>query len=504
MLALRDVLSLLVLTLVVLLVHGYHPFADDAGIYVTGIRKLADPTLYQPDAALALANAHLSVFPHFCAAIIRLTYVSLTDLLFAIYLLTILAFLFSCHALARRIFASAAAQWSAVALAAACFTLPAAGTALLVMDPYVTSRSFSTPLGLFALAAIIDRRALQAAFLLLLAALMHPLMAVYAAAFVFLFALVDRGHTRLVLIVSSVGPLAAAGLYLSTLHSPASVAYRQAILMPVHSYLFPTRWIRHDYLGLMAPAIFFATVALRFGLRTVAGRLSTTALLVAVSSSLSAFLFIHPAGPYLLARLQPMRIFQMVYAVAILLVGGFIGNFASCQVKSETRPPKRSGARLAVFAVPAVIAVIMFLVQRDAYVYSDHIEWPGTALRNPWQQAFRWIRAHTPPNAVFAANPELSSLDGEDSHSFRAMTARSLLAEEKDSGLVVVFPYLASQWARERNAQEGLDQLSDAQRLARLQPLGATWLLLSASSVTSLPCPYRNAVAKVCQLKSSQ
>ena len=35
-------------------------------------------------------------------------------------------------------------------------TLPAAGTSLLLVDPYVTARSISTPLGLLAIAGVLD------------------------------------------------------------------------------------------------------------------------------------------------------------------------------------------------------------------------------------------------------------------------------------------------------------------------------------------------------------
>ncbi|HEX3471447.1 MAG TPA: hypothetical protein VHT28_09705, partial [Silvibacterium sp.] len=114
------ILILAVLTPAVWFVHGYHPFADDAGIYVAGIRKLADPTLYQPDAAFVLANTRFSVFAHFFAAVVRTTRIPLAYLLLATHLTSIFVFLLSCWSLARRIFASPAAQWSAVALTGAC------------------------------------------------------------------------------------------------------------------------------------------------------------------------------------------------------------------------------------------------------------------------------------------------------------------------------------------------------------------------------------------------
>lgn len=501
----RDLLWIALLTPAVLLVHGFHPFADDAGIYSAGVRKLANPALYQPDADFVLANTQLSLFAHLGAAMLRITQIPLEHLLLFTHLASIFAVLLASFAVARRLFTSAAAKWSAVAFAAACFTLPAAGSALLLMDPYVTPRSFSTPLGLFALAAALERRIprnqalLRSALLLLLAALMHPLMAAYAAAVVLVVFLVDQGHAYLALGLCAVAPFVAAVLYVAGLHEPSSPAYRQAIFLPVHSYLFPTHWVHRDYIGVVAPIVCFAIAARRLGSRNAAGRLSMAALLIAIAGTLSSFLFIH-SGSFLLARLQPMRSFQMLYFIAVLLVGGFIGNLLANRSQSKTCNTMRSAARVALFALPVSIAVAIFFVQRYVYSSSAHVEWPGEQPRNPWQQAYLWIRDNTPPNAVFAANPDLISLDGEDSQGFRAVAVRSLLANDKDSGVVVVFPYLAAQWAIERNAQEGLDQLSDTERLARLRRLGVTWLLLSSSAATSLPCPYRNGVAQVCRL----
>ena len=230
-------LWLVALALAALFVHGYHPFADDAGIYVAGIRKLADPALYQPDAAFVLANTRFSLFAHLLAAIVRTTRIPLDYLLLATHVASIFAFLLACWTLARRIFASPTAQWSAVALAAACFTLPVAGTALLIMDPYVTARSISTPLGLFALAASIDRCWLRAALFLLLATLMHPLMALHISAFVLLFVLIDLDHLRGACALSLSAVIATGVIYLATLHVPVSAAYNQAIHSPVRLYL---------------------------------------------------------------------------------------------------------------------------------------------------------------------------------------------------------------------------------------------------------------------------
>ena len=64
--------------------------------------------------------------------------------------------------LARRCFARAEAQWGAVLLVTLCLTVPVAGSSLFLMDPYVTSRSISTPVTLLAVVACLDRRLLRA------------------------------------------------------------------------------------------------------------------------------------------------------------------------------------------------------------------------------------------------------------------------------------------------------------------------------------------------------
>jgi hypothetical protein len=481
-----------ILTPAVLVIHGYHPFADDAGIYISGIRKLANPALYQPDSAFVLAHTHLSLFAHLLAWTERLTRMPLELFLFVTHLASIFLFLLACWTLAERIFPALAQRWCAVTLAACCFTLPIAGTSLFLMDPYVTARSFSTPLGLFALAAAIDRRWSRCLLLLLVAGLLHPLMAGYAAVFITLFVLIDFGVPRAAFIACAEAIAAAALTFLFTHHSLAAPAYREAALS--RDYLFPSRWPAVDYLGLAVPLILFAIASRRSRNNPLIRVLSLAACLFGVTGTLIAFLFVHPTGSLLLGRFQPLRSFHMLYAVGVILVGGFIGGLSF-------HPRHGLRSRAMAFALLCVIAAMFFLGQRASYELSSHIELPGAAPRNPWQQAFLWIRGNVPENAVFAANPDLVFVSGEDAQSFRATTERSLLADDKDEGVVVVFPYLAQEWARQRDPQTGIDHLTDAQRIARLRPLGADWLLLSRSAETALPCPYRNVVAQVCRLQ---
>jgi hypothetical protein len=484
----HDVIALLGLSFIILLIHGYHPFAEDAGIYIAGIRKLAEPSLYQHDAPFVIADTRFSLFAHLGAAMLRFTGIPLDWLLLLTHLASIFLFLLACWTLARRVFASSDARWSAVLLGAALFTLPIAGTTLMLMDPYVTARSLSTPLSLFALAAAIDHHWITTALLVLLTALMHPLMASYAATFILLFILADLGHPRLVWILAILGVIASGAIYLASLNVPISPAWRQAVLS--RSHLFPSEWAWFEYLGLAIPVLLLFLAYRRLRGRTVAGKLCLTAIILGTSTTLAAFAFVHPSNPGFLARIQLLRAFHMIYLVGIVLLGGMIGY-----TLSTTRV-----LRFAACAVLTAAGLTMFFAARITYPASDHIELPGAIPRNPWQQAFLWIRANTPLDSDFAANPDLVLVPGEDGQSFRVITGRSLLADYKDGGVAVVFPDLSPQWAREYNAQRTINQLSDSDRLERLRPLGVTWLLLSNTAATSLPCPYRNSVAKVCQL----
>src|SRR5271170_1695914 len=85
--------AITLLTPAVLLVHGYHPLADDGAVYVTGIKKLADPGLYQTDAVFALSPTHLSIFAHVLATLLRWGHLPLPALMLICHGASIFLFL---------------------------------------------------------------------------------------------------------------------------------------------------------------------------------------------------------------------------------------------------------------------------------------------------------------------------------------------------------------------------------------------------------------------------
>jgi len=507
-----DWIAPLALTPLVLVVSGYHPFAGDAGIYVAGIRHILNPALYPLNAVFVTAFTHLSIFAWFIAALVRLTHLPLAWILLAAHLASIWLYLYACRCLAQSLFPGESLL-PAILLAAVCASLPVAGTALVLMDPYVTARSFSTPLSLLALAAEIRlhpspaeasaRTALRIEVILPLAAacLLHPLMGLWTAAFLVLYLAIAVRRTRVALILCTLAVLIAGLIFAAARHTPIAPSYVQAVSLPERSFLFIARWHWYEIAGLVLPLLLFGIAARRLPPHAPARALALTCVVAGTTAIVIAALFVPPGGPYPLAPFQILRIFCPIYASGMVLISGLI-----VERRESERWARLSRGKVANRALPRLLLMalfaVMFLAQRVTWSGSPQIEWPRAAPRNPYQQAFLWIRTHTPPAAVFAFNPRLVYLPHEDEQGFRAITLRDHLADDKDAGISAVLPHLAVRWAAQRNPELFVDEMSDAERRRTLTPLGATWLLLPPAAATHLPCPYHNSVAHVCRLIS--
>jgi hypothetical protein len=144
----------------------------------------------------------------------------------------------------------------------------------------------------------------------------------------------------------------------------------------------------------------------------------------------------------------------------------------------------------------------MFAAQRSLFPASAHVEWPGRALRNPWAQAFLWIRENTPPDAIFALDPDYMHLPGEDVIGFRCLAQRSRLADSvKDGGVVSMFPPVAERWWDEVQAQSPWENFQPADFARLRRKYGVSWVVLQQSGVAGLDCPYQNGAVRVCRLK---
>jgi hypothetical protein len=483
----RDTLLLLLLLPLIPLIHGYHPWSDDAAIYISGLLRMIHPSLYPGDSAFVLAHTRVSAFSHILSGVIGGFRFPVAPSLLVAWLLSTFLFLYACRRLAVRVFDNDQVSWTAVFFAAACFTLPVAGTALFVMDPYLTARSFSTPFSLLAVVAALDRRWPRTAFWVVLTAIMHPQMASYLIGFLVVLHLIDKGRWRRAIALSLLGILGCGALWLATLHAPVTAAYREAVLS--RSYFFPSHWSWYEDVGLIAPLLLLALTWRKCGSQQPAGKIAAASLLLGAATCVAAFLFVHPQGPYLLARIQLLRSFQLIYTLGLILLGGAIGTVFLYRFR--WLPP----------LLFLVAAAGMFVAEIQTYSGSAHIEWPGSAPVSPWSRALVWIHDQTPENAVFAVSPTLLASPAEDLAGFRARTERSVLVDNKDEGVASIFPAVAPAWKERSIAEHGLDRMSPAERAARLSPWGVTWLVLPSSAANSLTCPYRNAAVAVCPLQ---
>jgi hypothetical protein len=480
------------LTAAVLLVHGYHPLAEDGGLYAAGIEHTLDPTLFPYATAFVTEHLRFSIFAPFTAGIVHLTHLNLAWTLLLLYLISIASTLAASRAILRRCSVSEASQLVGISLLAVWWTLPVAATSLLLMDPYVTARSLTLPLSLFAIAFALDdwhspRPILATALCLVIAALFHPLMAAYALAFV-----LGIRVTRLRRPIYGWATLTLLALATAAaIHHHGTPATGPLLAAELSRYYwFLSEWHTYEWLGLLGPLLVLAALH-RLRPTPPTSRLTQAAISLGCIATLVCLLFARESDPiHLIARLQPLRIFLTIYALLALLLGATLTE--------RLRPRQR---RYLPALLLLLIAAGMFAAQRDTFPASIHLELPDRTNPNPWVRAFLWARDNTPPNVVFALDARYINQPGEDAQTFRAISLRSALPDfSKDGGEAAITPALASAWQRAAIAQSTLSTSSDAERDARILPLGATWMIVRAATPTAHPCPYVNNTVKVCRL----
>ncbi|MBZ5705663.1 MAG: hypothetical protein LAN63_09935 [Acidobacteriia bacterium] len=477
----KEIILLLLLTSGALFIHGYHPFAEDAEIYVPGILKILHPQLFPFGAELFQSHAHLTLFPNLIAASVRVTHLPLQLVLFVWQVLSIFLLLLACWELTGRCFTDVKARWAGVALIAALLTLPVAGTGLYILDQYLNPRNLTAFAAIFAIVKVLDKKYVQAVLFLVFAAALHPLMAVFALSYCVLLVLLEKFGPSFAAL--------AALLPFGITFEPPGPAYHQVALS--HSYFYLTRWAWYEWVGAVAPIAilwWFSRVA-RYRRWRNLELLCRALVIYQILYTAAGLVLSIPARFESLARLQPMRSLYLLYILLILFGGGLVGEHVL---------KNRVWRWLALF-VP--LCAGMFVAQRALFPASAHIEWPGASPRNRWAQAFVWIRENTPSSAIFALDPTHMDIPGEDENGFRAISQRSMLADEvKDSGAVTMFPPLAETWLQQIEAQRGWRkfQLKDFQRLQATY--GVSWVVLQAPGVAGLECPYRNEAVLVCRL----
>ncbi len=479
--------ALLLLSAGALMVHGYHPCAEDAEIYLPGVEKILHPELFPAWREFFSSHASLTFFPNLIAFSLRVTHLPMEMGLFLWHVASVFLLLLACWELSGLFFSTTRARWGGVCLVAALLTIPVAGTALYIMDQYLNPRNLAAFASVFAVVRTLEKKYWSAFLWLAFAGSVHPLMWVFPFSFCVLLVVMDRfeGCWK----KATTGALAGLLLPGIPLARIPSQAYEK--VAKLHSYFYIQNWAWYEWLGIVAPIgmfWWFGRIMRRRHLSTLE-RACRAFVVYGLVYLVAALVVDLPARFEVLARLQPLRSLHLFYIVMFVVVGGFVGEYFL---------QGRVWRWLLLF-VP--LSMGMFFAQRSLFPASPHVEWPGVAPRNSWAQAFVWIRQNTPTDAVFALDPDYMHVAGEDEIGFRCLAQRSRLADAvKDNGVVSMFPPLAEEWWEQVQAQTLWRnfQLQDFLRLKN--HYGVSWVVLQQPGVARLDCLFQNAAVRVCRI----
>lgn len=488
----KSTLFLLLLTAAALIAHGYHPYVEDAEIYLPGVERILNPRLFPVGQEFFKSHAGMTLFPNLVAGSLRITHLPFETGIFLWHVASIFLLLLGCWELSCILFSSARARWGAVCLIAGLLTIPVAGTALYIMDQYLNPRNLAAFAGVFAVARTLEKKYGRALLWLVFAACVHPLMWVFPFSFCLLWIVIEKFEGQLARVFAHRAVTAPVGLAFlgMPLVQQGSAEYHEAAKL--HAYHYIQRWEWYEWLGVVAP------LALFWGVEKIArkqqwptlARISRAFAIYGIIYLVGALIVDLPAQFERLARVQPMRSLLLEYVVLFLCVGGLLGEFVL----------KERLWRWLVLVVPLFVG--MFVVQRSLFPKSAHLEWPDAAPRNPWAQAFVWIRENTPTDAVFALDPGYMHIAGEDEIGFRCMAQRSRLADAvKDNGVVSMFPDLAGEWWTQVQAQSPWRNFKAANFVQLRRNAGVSWVVLEQPGVAGMMCPYQNKTVEVCQLQ---
>jgi hypothetical protein len=475
---------LLILTVAAVFLHSYHPCVEDAEIYVPAIKKALDPSLYPHDAYLFTGQTRFSLFPIVTASLVRFSHLPLDWVLLLLHALSIYLLLLGAWRISRQCFPRESASWCGVALLACLLTLPVAGTALYIVDEYLTPRALAAFAVLWALAGYLERKPARTVGWLAFSFIFHPLMAALGTCY--LVVLLAQNATIRWRRSTAVTAFAALALPLTP------NAYHEAV--GTRSYLFLTRWEWYEWLGAIGPLLllgWFCRIARRKNL-TVLARLNKALLIFGALFLLAGLPISLVPRLFFLAEFQPLRSLHLVYILLILFGGGLLAEFAL----------QRGTKRWLSLFLFLPLCMGMFCAQQALFPATPHVEWPAGTTKNPWVESFLWIRENTPRDGWFALDPRYMALPGEDEHGFRAIAERSRMADWiKDPGAVTIAPNLAEEWWRQVQALAGWPsfQPTDFERLRR--DFGVNWVVVATAQRIGLTCPYQNSELAVCRLE---
>ena len=494
------ILPVLLFSLLGFLAMGYHPGAEDDGVYLAAVKAHLNPSLYPHDAAFFLLQMRTSFFDVWMADLVRVSGLPVAWAELLVHALSIFLIVLAAWKILCLLFEETSARWGGIAMLGAMLTLPVAGTALYIADQYLHPRNPATAFILFAVERILRGKRWQAVPLLAIAFVMHALMGAMAISFSCILGLVlhqpFRARMRAWLTRYESSPMKvpapASALVLIPFgwaFAPPSKFLLQA--MSTRHWLRVYDWTWYEWIGDLAPILLFGVlyyVAKRQGRRN----LSLFALAVCTYGIFQQTVAMVLQGPEVLQTfraLEPMRFLHLIYIFMAIVGGAYLGMYAL----------RGKAWRWAVFVVLAYGG--MCFVQRQLFASTEHLELSAAGSRNPWLQAFTWVRQNTPQDAYFALDPHYMAAPDEDYHSFRALAERSALADAiKDTSIITKVPELGQRWYDETHAEQGWDKFGEADFKQLKSKFGVDWVLVANQQASGMACPWHNDRLSVCRI----
>ncbi len=479
----KTLILLVLLTLIGILIQGYHPGLEDDAYYLAAIKHDLNPALFPHDADFFQVLFQATIFDKLVAASLRWTHFPLGWGIAIWQFAGTFLVLWGCWRIARRCFDEEYEQWAAVTMVAVLLTLPVSGSGLSLTDQHLHPRALATALILAAIVAILDGNRVLAGVLLLAGFPLHLNMTPFGVSYCVFLAWNPRLKSE---------PVAAVAALVFPLHwlfEPANDTWRRAAA--TRDFYFLLRWHWYEWLGIFGPLVllwWFRQLAKSRG-STVLARVSERMVWYGTFQFAVAAVLMLPPRFERFRSFEPMRFLHLVYLLFVLLSGGLLARYFL----------KRSVIRWLVLFLP--LGAGMFYAQRQLYPNTVHLELPGVPSHNPWLEAFHWISRNTPVNSYFALDPDYMEMPGEDAHGFRGLAERSVLADAiKDPCIVIRVPSLGPRWSREVTAQQGWRSFQSKDFLRLKEQFGVDWVLVPAPGVPGMACPYKNGMLAVCRV----
>jgi hypothetical protein len=467
---------------------GYRYGASDLAFYIPAALERLDPSLFPRDGALIASQARLTMIDETIAALSRISGLGLPSLFATLYAMTLALLLAGALLLGRLLYRT---DWAVLAFVSALTLRHAiAKSGTNTLEGYFHPRQLAFTLGLLALLALMHRRVLVSAALVVAGGLLHPTTALWFSIWIAIAASVNNPRWRLPMIVAATTAMIAGAWILAA----GPLAGRLVTMddewlatLETKDYLFPLEWPLYAWvLNLIyAPTIFYI-----YKRRSAAGILAPgeRGLVRGCLALVGVFVVALPLNAARLAlviQLQVPRVFWMLDFLAIAYLIWLIAE--------DIKPsPRRARILCLVIALASVT--------RSAYI--KFLKFPDRPIAeigvpdNDWGRVMAWARS-TPHDTGWLAHPGHAILYGT---SLRVAGQRDVFVEGIKDAAIGMYERDVAIRTRDR-----LDELRDFDTLTpeRARTLGARYRIdfLVTSQLLDLPVAFSSGPLRVYRLR---